>query len=466
MVYRATRSRTRSRSRVRARSGSIRRVVGRGNYWTDGTARKVLRGITGGLGGLLGGSAGAAAGPLGAFTGAAGGMSAGYGAGDTISSILGMGDYSVKYNSLIPMKMGTPVPTFGDLRQATVIRHREFIKDIVIPATPANFSNEVFVVNPGNAKTFPWLAQIAANYDQYQFMGCVFNFKSTAGDTATFALGSVVMASDYDVADLPYANKVVMEQSQYCVSGKATVDQVHPIECDPEVGFVPIKYIDHGDVTASGFEKRCTDHCNFQLATVGLPAGTGTIGELWVTYEVALYKPSVPTVPSFAIGQNGVADHYYLSNTWSSSSPLCPFATPPIKRTGSNFNTYAASDLATPTNTEIVLPRGTTPCTIYVTILYVGSVAAVVGNPTITLALPDGSASGQTGAPLMWANGAGSQTSTDAVSQRTLFIYKAFSVLTELTQDHRIHVQTGATLPGTPSFGELMICRMPAALVT
>lgn len=260
-----TRRRTKS-------TGGIRRVRGRGDYWTDGSARQLVRGIGGAVGGALGAFTGTPGGPAAQFLAGTAGLKAGYSAGETIGNMLGMGDYTVKYNSLMPMHMGHPVPSFGDLRQATIVKHREYIKDIVVPGIPAAFTNEVFVLNPGNAKTFPWLSQIAANYDQYQFLGCVFNFKSTAGDTATFALGSVIMASDYDTADAPYATKNAMEQSQYCVSAKATVDQLHPIECDPSVGFVAIKYIDHGGVVQSGFEKRCADHCNVQVATFGLGA--------------------------------------------------------------------------------------------------------------------------------------------------------------------------------------------------
>lgn len=452
-------------SRRRRAPGSIRRIVGRGDYWSDGTARQVLHGIGGALGAGLGAFGGGPMGPAASFLGGAAGLKAGYEAADTFGHILGMGDYTVKYNSLMPMNMGHPVPTFGDLRQATIIRHREFIKDVSVPANPALFTNDVFVLNPGSVKTFPWLSQIAANYDQYQFLGCVFNFKSTAGDTSSFALGTVVIASDYDVSDAPYANKNVMEQSQYCVSAKATVDQIHPIECDPTVGFVPIKYVDHGDTTMSAFEKRTADHCNVQVATVGLPGGSsGVIGELWVSYEVALYKPAVPISSALTVGGGGLADHYSIGNTFTSADPLgAAGSNPPVLRPGSNLGTSVGIFI---NDWAIRVPAGFPDGNYCLEVFWVGASTVLTNAVVVSDFYADTFLNTAEITPLNnLFSGAGATTSlAPGVTSAIQYSHLSFNV-SGLKRDAFLVISAG-TLPGLATFGELFIYKLPSTLTT
>jgi hypothetical protein len=124
-------------------------------------------------------------------------------------------------------------------------------------------------------------------------LGCIFEFKTLSSDiTSGGALGSVVLATDYDSADASYASKVVMENSEYAVSAKPSVCQIHAVECDPAVTFSSIKFIRDAPVP-SGKDVRLYDMGNFQIAMEGLPTSSGTLGELWVSYEVALYKPNL-----------------------------------------------------------------------------------------------------------------------------------------------------------------------------
>jgi len=212
--------------------------------------------------------------------------------GSAISNLVGFGDYKVNYNALVPLPMGQPVPSFGDMRNATIIEHREYIQDIIVPAVPATFTNIAFPINPGQSRTFPFLSQIAAQYDSYQLLGAVFQFKSLSSQTSTsLPLGSVVMCTNYDSADDLFVNKLSMENTQYAVSAKPSEDMIHPIECAPNLTVLPRMYVRSGSVP-SGKDIRMYDLGNFQIATTGL-AGTAdqVIGELWVTYKVALHKP-------------------------------------------------------------------------------------------------------------------------------------------------------------------------------
>ena len=45
----------------------------------------------------------------------------------------------------------------------------------------------------------------------------------------------------------------------------------------------------------SGSDRRLYDFGNFQIATIGLQGTSVNVGELWVTYEIELFKPKVIT---------------------------------------------------------------------------------------------------------------------------------------------------------------------------
>jgi len=301
-------------ARYRNASSAFPRQVGRGDYKTvlSGLAkalqkvgqRTVPKGTFAKIGERLGQAGGGYL--SGSSLGAAAGGIAGKAAGSGFSQLVGFGDYSIKANSLMDLPMGQPVAAFGNMSNATIVQHREYIQDIIVPADPAAFSVVKIPLNAGLRSAFPWLSNLAGNYQEYQFIGCIFEFRSLSSESAaTLPMGSIVIASNYDTIDPNYADKRHMENSQFCVGGKPSHNLIHPIECDPSVTFVPIKYTRTGGLP-DGSDSRLYDHCNVQVATQGLPAGTEgqTIGELWVTYEVALYKPQLGI-------RAALFDHFY-----------------------------------------------------------------------------------------------------------------------------------------------------------
>jgi len=256
-------------------------LVGRGDYWDTlkGWGRTAQR-------------FGQKYVPKGTFEhiGGAGWGQVGSRIGSQVANIVGFGDYSVSQNSLIDM--GSDVPSFADMSHATIVTHKEYISDIVVPASPGAFNLKAYDINPGMSATFPWLNTIARNYDQYEIIGMVFYFKSTSSDSAnTLPLGTVIMATEYDSADANYPNKQAMEQSEYSGSCKPSQDLMHPIECAPHLTAQSLLYV-RTDALSNQNDLRQFDLGRFQIATTGLPAGTsGAIGELWVSYKIALVKP-------------------------------------------------------------------------------------------------------------------------------------------------------------------------------
>jgi hypothetical protein len=208
------------------------------------------------------------------------------------SKVLGLGAYRMQKNSLMTTgRTSSQVPVMHSARDGVRIRHREFIGDI---SSSSTFNNTTYVVNPGIAATFPWLAAIAQNFEEYKFEGLVFEFKSTSADalnSTNTALGTVIAAAEYNSAATAYINKQQMENSMWAVSTKPSCDMMIPIECAPNQNPMSSQYVRVGDVP-SGQDIRMYDLCNVQIATVGSQA-TAVVGELWASYDIVLYKPQM-----------------------------------------------------------------------------------------------------------------------------------------------------------------------------
>lgn len=230
-------------------------------------------------------------------------------AGSMIGKIFGSGDYvmgpdTVQTNSIVK-QAGGEVPKFGG-PPSTIVRHREYIKDI-ITGPAGSFTVESFALQPGLAGTFPWLAVIAQNYDEYKIHGMVFEFKTTSGDAlnnVNTALGSVIMATEYNAAvTSSFPNKQAMENQEFAQSAKPSVSQIHAIECNPKYNPQSELYVRSGAVPP-GQDARWYDLGIFQIATQGFQAANVNIGELWVSYEIEFMKATQPNTSGGAIQQS------------------------------------------------------------------------------------------------------------------------------------------------------------------
>lgn len=260
------------------------------SYQQPAQQKTNLMGLGGQLGGLLGGGI---AGPAGSAVGSL--IGSGLGA---LANYVGLGEYKVQRNILMedPMRVKNRDPHSG-----VVIRHREYVADIITSSTIGGFKSQQFLLNPGNPQLFPFLAQVAANYEEYSFEGVIFEFKSMSADalnSTNTALGSVIMATAYDCTNAAFANKAEMENYEYGTSCKPSVNMIHPIECAPRQTAISTElYVQPGATTISSIpanqDPRLFFWGNFQVATTGFQAASVNIGELWVTYQVSFLKPKM-----------------------------------------------------------------------------------------------------------------------------------------------------------------------------
>lgn len=234
--------------------------------------------------------------------------------GEGAASLLGFGDYNIVSNSLMKGVETSDgiVPKFVANSNGIRVREREFIGDVVSGSIGV-FKNTVYPISPTSAVTFPWLSTFAKQFDQWEPNGVVFEFVSTSSDFNGSAqgLGSVVMATDYDVLDPPYGNKVIMDNADYASSTKPSNNLVHGVECDPSQRPYKTMYCRSFDAEAANRNTLG----NFQLATAGVSASNVSLGELWVSYDITFYKKQLDGVQAPMFSE--VASYNTGTSSWT-----------------------------------------------------------------------------------------------------------------------------------------------------
>jgi hypothetical protein len=201
------------------------------------------------------------------------------------------GDYTVKSNSIIH---NTSPAAFATKGRGVIIRHREYVQDIITSSSAGVFSINTFGINPIIGTTFPWLAYIAQNFEKYCIRGMTFRFVSTSGDalnSVNTALGTVIMSTQYSSYAIPFSTKQQMENHEFSSSGKSSCDMLHAIECQRDESPLVVLYTGSGDETSVSADVRLTNFAKFSIATVGFQGTSVNIGELHIDYDIELLVP-------------------------------------------------------------------------------------------------------------------------------------------------------------------------------
>lgn len=362
---------------AKAVKGGRRRRYGRRRFYRRRRYyRRYRRGSYRGRGGYMydpGNSAGA---NIGGYLGSKAGEYVGGAAQGLLMSYSGLGAYQVKGNALMP-GMNNPNPHGG-----LVIRGCEYLCDI-ISGNPGTFTLYNFPIQAALEQTFPKLAQIAANYDQYVIEGMYFEFKTMSADalnSTNTALGQVVMCTNYNVAAPLFKSKQAMEEYDGGVSVKPSDCCKFFIECARSESPMDILWTRSGALAANQ-DIKTFDLGNFQIATNGLQGTDVNVGELWVTYQVALLKPKL-----FAALGN-YADAYQSNTTpYSNAAPLgnngvitVGYASPPVQV--GNVNGPGASWVQS--GNAFVFPNSPLIQSYKIQFIWTGTVAAAITYPVI-----------------------------------------------------------------------------------
>lgn len=248
------------------------------------------------LGGILGGVEGAAMG------------------------FVGNGEYSS--NDLINMRNDMDeIPQFSMTDdEGIILSRKEYIRDVyggpnigTVASPKADpFLVYEFPINPGMENTFPWLSQIACNFEEYELLQCIFTYRATVTESANTAngqVGNILINTIYQAAAPNFNNKVEMAAYGHPGGGKISENCYHGVECDREkLSGTVGEFIRTGPVT--GQDIKSFDHAKLNVAVANLDKAyiDTCLGELWVTYTVRLRKPKLYS----AIGKS-IQQDIYLS---------------------------------------------------------------------------------------------------------------------------------------------------------
>lgn len=358
-IARAINARINSRFPYRSygRSYSKRGVAGSpsmlayGDSWKTATpAQRAARKEYGyyGRGGIIAdlGKAGGAA--LGAMVGgpsgaSLGGAAGGFLAGKLENKVCGRGLYSGRgaydANSLVtgPNISTRPSIMFespNDESGTLVLTNKEYIGDVYGPDT-SDFTNTAYDLNPGLLLNFPFLAQFAQNFEEYEFVQVVFEYHSTVDASSTNNpngnTGTVIMATNYNVSLPKFQDKEQMIQYHGGVSGRMTDNLIHGVECEPSKSAgAAQKYIRTG--IPLNQDLKTYDLGKFQIAFQNIPASyfNQQVGELWVSYKVKLAKPRLFTAQAGGISQ-------YRATTTDNSAAVATLDSTLLTATGNSL---------------------------------------------------------------------------------------------------------------------------------
>ncbi|MBS1983476.1 MAG: hypothetical protein JST16_04830 [Bdellovibrionales bacterium] len=213
--------------------------------------------------------------------------------------IRGHGDYSVATGTGFKGSAATggSVPTFASADEGVRIRHREYLGEVSTAGLA--FTNQyVLYLNPGLEQTFPWLSTIAANFEEYEFAGVVFEYVSESADalaSTNTALGSVMLATQYNANNNPFGTKQEMLEYEMSVSSRPSTSILHAVECAKRRTVLPEMYVRTGlpaQAPGKPQDLRMYDWGIFQLSTYGQQTPC-VLGELWISYDVILRKPKL-----------------------------------------------------------------------------------------------------------------------------------------------------------------------------
>lgn len=247
------------------------------------------------------------------------GRALGLGAQRLYNYISGSGSYTIRENTLMGV---TNVPSFGE---TTIrMRAREYLGDVF---GTIGFANTSYAINPGNAVTFPWLSRVASQFQVYKLHGLIFEFVSTSSNalaSTNTALGKVVMATSYDVGELPFPDVKSALVTQFANMGKPADNLVHAVECRRSSAPLDVLYVRNDSTTVD--DPKFYDYGSFQLITEGMQA-SADIGGLWVSYDVTLSKPTLEGLTAFIPSQmwrlNGMSGGMFVT-TSNSPQPGSP----------------------------------------------------------------------------------------------------------------------------------------------
>lgn len=172
------------------------------------------------------------------------------------------------------------------------VQRREFLADVL---SSDIFSNERIAITPTNYACFPWLSSFADNFEQYRILGLVFEYKTLSGAiSSTQALGSITLATQYNVGEPAFANKSQALNHYFGCSTVPSATLLHAVECEPMYDPYKVYWTRHAGEVGTP-DRRLNDYGVLNIIATGQAVRGLVLGELWISYDVMLIKPRLRT---------------------------------------------------------------------------------------------------------------------------------------------------------------------------
>jgi hypothetical protein len=165
-----------------------------------------------------------------------------------------------------------------------IIEHCEFIADL---KGSVNFATVPFPINPGQTVSFPWLSQIAPNYESYKFEYLDFEYQNTVGSQTP---GLVMLGADYDASDPAPVDKTQFAAYQdYTreVPWKGFTQHNRKENLNKRKSY----YVRTG-ATPANADVKLYDVGNLFVGTQGM-SDDSNVGEIYVRYKIRFMTPQI-----------------------------------------------------------------------------------------------------------------------------------------------------------------------------
>jgi len=248
------------------------------------------------------------------------------------------------------------------------VTHREFIGNVT-GTTAFAVANQI-PLNPGLNTSFPWLSNVANNYEQYRVNKMRFEYLTRTG---TNVPGSVLLAPDYDVLDAAPLSEAVMSNYEDIAEDAPWKDNCCVLRPAAMHAIGPKKFVRSGPVAAS--DQKTYDVGNFFLATVD---GTAVSwGKLWVEYDISFFVPQLnPSGPPIFLG--GIV---FGGGTLNAANPLG--SAPAQDPQAAGFSTSTASALTFTQTGSILVSYNVTGTGVTGATITPSAGAALIGSSVI-----------------------------------------------------------------------------------
>lgn len=185
-------------------------------------------------------------------------------------------------------------------RDSMTVSHSEYVGDVVSTGSTFN-ATQFAVIQPGDPIAFPWLSSLAGRFEMYRLHKLSFKYLPACSSSTN---GTVIVAFDRNAARAVPTSKTMLMEYQDCIR------DVPWMAGGFSVGNISDKkYLRFGNGTVSlqtitALVEDIKTYAVGQLFVGCDGISAGTVGEVWMDFEIELMNPGIFITPEVMINVN------------------------------------------------------------------------------------------------------------------------------------------------------------------